>query len=72
MEKMLQIEGLNRLMMVFNDKRHLFQEFLLKKVESLKEKILRFTDMIRLLTKDKNNQGKKQKGKKKKDENNKK
>lgn len=37
---------LSRLIAVFNDKRQLYQDLLLRKIESLKEKILKFSDMI--------------------------
>jgi hypothetical protein len=44
--KMLQVEFLSRLIMVFNDQQRFFQEFLLRKIDSLHEKILKFINMV--------------------------
>ncbi len=48
--RLRETEFLSRLMAVFNDKRHLFQDLLLRKIESLKEKIEKFTNIISFLS----------------------
>ena len=70
MAKLNEVLKLNMFFQVFNDKRHLFHEFLMRKVESLKEKIQKFTDILQALTRDK--QGKKKKKRKKEIKNRKK
>lgn len=62
MAKLSEIEMLNRLITVLNDKKHQFQDLLFRKVEALKEKILKITQKVTfILQKDDENKGKNKK-----------
>ncbi len=59
--KLREAEFLSRLISVFNEKRQVFQDLLLRKIESLKEKIQKFTTMITFISKKDSKEQKKRK-----------
>ncbi|HSA06172.1 MAG TPA: hypothetical protein P5556_03230 [Candidatus Gastranaerophilales bacterium] len=69
MVKIVESEVLNRLIMIFNQKRQLFHDSLLEKIESLKEKIKKFLNMVNFITDENTDQGKQKQDKKDKRKN---